>query len=80
MIVFSDISVVFNRGGALETSALRGIDLQVAAGEFITVIAAKSAVTKFKSDARKPKAHIGIQRQSLRQNDIPQSPPNMPIA
>ena len=43
MIVFSDISVVFNRGGALETSALRGIDLQVAAGEFITVIGSNGA-------------------------------------
>lgn len=43
MIVFDDIGVIFNRGTALETAALRGISLSVSAGEFITVIGSNGA-------------------------------------
>ncbi|MGI9338727.1 MAG: ABC transporter ATP-binding protein [Gammaproteobacteria bacterium] len=43
MIVFDNIGVIFNRGTALETAALRGINLTVAAGDFITVIGSNGA-------------------------------------
>ena len=43
MIVFQNASVVFNRNTALETPALRGINLQVGAGEFVTVIGSNGA-------------------------------------
>ena len=38
MIRAENLEVVFNPGGALESAALRGVDLQIEAGEFAVVI------------------------------------------
>jgi len=38
MIELAGIQVRFNRGSPMETHALRGLDLKLAAGEFVTVI------------------------------------------
>ena len=38
MIRAENLEVVFNPGGALESAALRGVDLQIEAGEFAAVI------------------------------------------
>jgi len=43
MIELSDIVVTFNRGTPLETPALRGINLTVPSGQFITVIGSNGA-------------------------------------
>ncbi len=43
MIDLKNIHVTFNAGTALETRALKGIDLQVAKGEFLTVIGSNGA-------------------------------------
>ena len=43
MIELSDIHVTFNKGTPLETRALRGIDLKVPTGEFLTVIGSNGA-------------------------------------
>ena len=43
MIELSDIHVTFNKGTPLETRALRGIDLTVPTGEFLTVIGSNGA-------------------------------------
>ena len=38
MIRIEDLKVTFNPGTAVETRALKGVDLEIAAGEFVTVI------------------------------------------
>lgn len=43
MIRLENIQVVFNRGTALEVNALRGIDLDIPQGEFVTVIGSNGA-------------------------------------
>jgi putative ABC transport system ATP-binding protein len=43
MIELSDIAVTFNRGTPLETVALRGINLDVPSGQFLTVIGSNGA-------------------------------------
>ncbi|MBA2400114.1 MAG: ATP-binding cassette domain-containing protein [Bradyrhizobium sp.] len=43
MIVLSDIVVTFSKGTPLEATALRGIDLIVPAGQFLTVIGSNGA-------------------------------------
>ncbi len=43
MISLTDIHVTFNKGTPLETKALRGIDLAIPAGEFLTVIGSNGA-------------------------------------
>jgi putative ABC transport system ATP-binding protein len=43
MIALSDIVVTFNRGTPLEATALHGIDLNVPAGQFLTVIGSNGA-------------------------------------
>ncbi|MEM8664190.1 MAG: ABC transporter ATP-binding protein [Pseudomonadota bacterium] len=43
MIKLSDIHVTFNKGTPLETKALRGVDLTVPTGEFLTVIGSNGA-------------------------------------
>lgn len=43
MIEFQDIHVGFNRGTAMETKALRGVDLRLSEGEFVTVIGSNGA-------------------------------------
>ncbi len=43
MIKLSNIAVTFNRGTPLETPALRGIDLTVPTGQFVTVIGSNGA-------------------------------------
>ncbi|MFA6265083.1 MAG: ABC transporter ATP-binding protein [Pseudolabrys sp.] len=43
MIDLSGIKVTFNKGTPLESTALRGIDLQVPAGQFLTVIGSNGA-------------------------------------
>lgn len=43
MISFQGIQVSFNRGTAMETKALRGIDLNLTQGEFVTVIGSNGA-------------------------------------
>ena len=43
MIDLSSIKVTFNKGTPLESTALRGIDLKVPAGQFVTVIGSNGA-------------------------------------
>jgi putative tryptophan/tyrosine transport system ATP-binding protein len=43
MIVVQDIHVTFGRGTPLENRALRGLDLRIPAGEFVTVIGSNGA-------------------------------------
>ncbi|MCP5417809.1 MAG: ATP-binding cassette domain-containing protein [Chromatiaceae bacterium] len=43
MIRLEDVSVTFNAGSALETRALRSLQLTIAAGEFVTVIGSNGA-------------------------------------
>jgi putative ABC transport system ATP-binding protein len=43
MIELSNIIVTFNRGTPLETAALRGVDLTVPSGQFLTVIGSNGA-------------------------------------
>lgn len=43
MIELSDIHVTFNKGTPLETKALRGVDLKVPNGQFLTVIGSNGA-------------------------------------
>ena len=43
MIELNDIIVTFNRGTPLETTALRGVDLTVPTGQFLTVIGSNGA-------------------------------------
>ena len=43
MIALSDIAVTFNKGTPLEMVALRGVNLQVPAGQFLTVIGSNGA-------------------------------------
>lgn len=43
MIGLHDIEVVFNRGEALEAHALRGVSLDIGAGEFVTLIGSNGA-------------------------------------
>lgn len=43
MIALADIAVTFNSGTPLEAAALRGIDLAVPAGQFLTVIGSNGA-------------------------------------
>ena len=43
MLVLKDVSKTFNRGSANEKIALRGVDLTVKEGEFITVIGGNGA-------------------------------------
>ena len=43
MISLTDIHVTFNKGSPLETLALRGVDLQVPKGQFLTVIGSNGA-------------------------------------
>ena len=43
MIRLSDIHVTFNQGTPLETKALRGVDLHVPKGQFLTVIGSNGA-------------------------------------
>ncbi len=43
MIRVRGLTVTFNRGTPMETPALRGLDLDVAAGEFVTVIGSNGA-------------------------------------
>jgi putative ABC transport system ATP-binding protein len=43
VIELSNVHVVFNKGTPLETHALRGVDLSVSAGQFLTVIGSNGA-------------------------------------
>jgi putative ABC transport system ATP-binding protein len=43
MIELQDVAVVFGRGTVLETKALRGIDLAIPQGQFVTVIGSNGA-------------------------------------
>ena len=43
MIELSDVHVTFNKGTPLETKALRGVDLKVPNGQFLTVIGSNGA-------------------------------------
>jgi putative ABC transport system ATP-binding protein len=43
MIEAKDIAVTFNRGTPMETPALRGLDLAIPAGQFVTVIGSNGA-------------------------------------
>ncbi len=43
MIRFDNVSVTFNRGTPLEMQALRGINLSISEGEFVTVIGSNGA-------------------------------------
>lgn len=43
MIRLDDVAVTFNKGTPLETQALRGIDLSVPTGQFVTVIGSNGA-------------------------------------
>lgn len=43
MIELADINVTFNRGTPLEATALRGVDLTVSSGQFLTVIGSNGA-------------------------------------
>lgn len=43
MIQIDDIGITFNRGGALEMRALRGVTLEIPTGEFVTVIGSNGA-------------------------------------
>lgn len=43
MLAARDISVIFHPGGALETSALRGVNLEIGAGQFTTVVGSNGA-------------------------------------
>lgn len=43
MIALDDIHVTFNKGTPLETRALRGVSLEVPAGQFLTVIGSNGA-------------------------------------
>lgn len=43
MIAAEQVAVTFNRGTPMETPALRGLDLQIPAGEFVTVIGSNGA-------------------------------------
>jgi putative tryptophan/tyrosine transport system ATP-binding protein len=43
MIAAEDIAVTFNRGTPMETPALRGLDLAIPAGQFVTVIGSNGA-------------------------------------
>ena len=43
MISVRDVHVTFGRGTPLENRALRGLDLKVADGEFVTVIGSNGA-------------------------------------
>jgi putative ABC transport system ATP-binding protein len=43
VIDVSDLAVTFNRGTPMETRALRGIDLAIPAGQFVTVIGSNGA-------------------------------------
>ncbi len=43
MITLTDIVVIFNQGTPLETTALRGVDLDVPNGQFLTVIGSNGA-------------------------------------
>ena len=43
MIRMRDIAVVYNRGSPMETHALRGLDLEIPAGQFVTVIGSNGA-------------------------------------
>ena len=43
MICLKNLRVVFNRGSALEANALRGIDLDIPEGQFVTVIGSNGA-------------------------------------
>lgn len=43
MITLQDIAVTFNRGTPLETPALRGVKLDVPAGQFLTIIGSNGA-------------------------------------
>lgn len=43
MIRIEDLTVTFNPGTALETRALRGLDFEMAPGEFVTVIGSNGA-------------------------------------
>lgn len=43
MIELKDVHVTFNKGTALETQALRGVDLLVPGGQFLTVIGSNGA-------------------------------------
>ena len=43
MIGMTDISVTFNKGTPLETKALRGVDLAVPEGQFLTIIGSNGA-------------------------------------
>jgi putative ABC transport system ATP-binding protein len=43
MIVLSDIAITFNKGTPLEMPALRGIDLRIPKGQFVTMIGSNGA-------------------------------------
>ena len=43
MIAAEDIEVVFHPGGALETTALRGVSVHIDEGEFVTVVGSNGA-------------------------------------
>jgi putative ABC transport system ATP-binding protein len=43
MIAVEAVSVTFNRGTPMETPALRGLDLKIPAGQFVTVIGSNGA-------------------------------------
>lgn len=43
MFALSDLAVTFNKGTPLETRALRGVTLEVPAGQFVTVIGSNGA-------------------------------------
>jgi len=70
MIRVKDIVVIYNRGTPMETYALRGLDLQIPAGQFVTVIgsngAGKSTVLNvITGDAAIAEGSVGIDEEDV---------------
>jgi putative ABC transport system ATP-binding protein len=70
MIRMRDIAVVYNRGSPMETHALRGLDLEIPAGQFVTVIGSNGAgkstlLNVLTGDAAIAAGVVGIDEQDI---------------